>query len=332
MLKFDIIFVYMEKLNLLETQVAIKFLKDKFEELLAKKLDLTRVSAPLFVEASTGLNDNLSGVEESVSFKVNDLKIEIVHSLAKWKRYALKQYNFKVHKGLYTDMNAIRKDEVMDNLHSIYVDQWDWEKIIEEKDRTRGYLFKTVNNIYSVILKVARIAEKKWGFSYDLPKSITKISTKELEKRYPDKTNKEREYLICKEYKAVFIYQIGWPLKNKLPHDSRSADYDDWKLNGDIILFDEAIDSQIELSSMGIRVNKDSLVKQLKYKGELSKLDNMYCKSILDDSLPLTIGGGIGQSRLCMFYLKKKHIGEVQASYWPEEYKALLKKQGIELL
>ncbi len=322
----------MKKLSLLETQIAIKFLKDKFEDLLAKKLNLTRVSAPLFVESSTGLNDNLSGVEESVSFKVNNLKIEIVHSLAKWKRYALKQYNFAMHTGLYTDMNAIRKDEVMDNLHSIYVDQWDWEKIIEEKDRTRGYLFKVVNQIYFVIYKVAQISEKKWGFEYHLPNKITKISSKELERRYPDKTPKEREYLASKENGAIFIYQIGWPLKNKLPHDARSADYDDWKLNGDIILFDEAIDSQIELSSMGIRVNKDSLVKQLEYKGELSKLDNMYCKSILNDTLPLTIGGGIGQSRLCMYYLQKKHIGEVQASYWDEDYKNALKEQGIEIL
>ena len=322
----------MEELSLLETQIAIKYLKDEFESLLAKKLNLTRVSAPLFVEESTGLNDNLNGYEQSVSFNINNKKIEIVHSLAKWKRYALKEYNFLPYSGLYTDMNAIRKDEVMDNLHSIYVDQWDWEKIILDKDRKLSYLFKTVSQIYSVILKVASISEKKWGFAYDLPKKISKISTKELEKRYPDKTPKEREYLITKELKAVFIYQIGWPLKNKLPHDGRAADYDDWKLNGDIILFDETIDSPIELSSMGIRVNKESLVKQLKYKNELNKLDNPYCKSILKDELPLTIGGGIGQSRLCMYYLKKKHIGEVQSSYWPDEIKEQLKKQGIKLL
>ena len=319
-------------MNLLETQIAIKYLKDKFEELLAKKLNLTRVSAPLFVEESTGLNDNLNGYEESVSFQLNGKKIEIVHSLAKWKRYALKEYNFPIYSGLYTDMNAIRKDEEMDNLHSIYVDQWDWEKIIQEKDRKLSYLFKTVSQIYSVILKVASLSEKKWRYTYDLPNKITKISTKELEKRYPDKTPKEREYLITKQFKAVFIYQIGWPLKNKLPHDGRAADYDDWKLNGDIILFDEVIDAPIELSSMGIRVNKDSLVKQLKQKKELSKLDNPYCQSIISDNLPLTIGGGIGQSRLCMYYLKKRHIGEVQSSYWPEEMKKELKEQGIEVL
>ena len=322
----------MKKLTLIETEVAIKFLKDKFESLLAKKLNLTRVSAPLFVEEATGLNDNLNGVEESVSFHVQDKKLEIVHSLAKWKRYALKEYKFAPNTGLYTDMNAIRKDEVMDNLHSIYVDQWDWEKIIEEKDRTKRYLFKTVSQIYSVILKVADLSQKKWGYAYNLPKKICFISTKELEKRYPDKTPKEREYLITKENRAVFIFQIGWPLKNHLPHDGRSADYDDWKLNGDIILFDDEIDAPIELSSMGIRVNKDSLAKQLKQKNELCKLDNPYCQSIMNDQLPLTIGGGIGQSRLCMYYLKKKHIGEVQSSYWPEEMKEKLKKQGIDIL
>ena len=322
----------MQKLSLLETQIAIKYLKDKFEDLLAKKLNLTRVSAPLFVEESTGLNDNLNGFEESVSFYIKDKKIEIVHSLAKWKRYALKEYNFDTYSGLYTDMNAIRKEEEMDNLHSIYVDQWDWEKIIKEEDRKPSYLFKTVSQIYSVILKVASLSEKKWGYQYNLPKKIYKISTKELEKRYPNSSPKEREYLITKEYRAVFIYQIGWPLKNKKPHDGRSADYDDWKLNGDIILFDDEIDAPIELSSMGIRVNKDSLIKQLEYKKETHKLDNPYCKSIINDELPFTIGGGIGQSRLCMYYLKKKHIGEVQSSYWPDDMKEKLKKQGIDIL
>lgn len=322
----------MTKLTLLQTQIAIKYLKDKFESLLAKKLHLTRVSAPLFVEESTGLNDNLTGVEESVSFYIKDKKIEIVHSLAKWKRYALKEYNFDMYTGLYTDMNAIRKDEQMDNLHSIYVDQWDWEKIIAEKDRKPSYLFKTVNQIYSVILKVATLSQKKWGYDYNLPKKIIKISTKELEKVYPDKTPREREFLFAKEHRAAFIYQIGWPLKNKMPHDGRAADYDDWKLNGDIILFDDAIDAPIELSSMGIRVNKDSLIKQLKQKGELDKLNNPYCQSIINDELPLTIGGGIGQSRLCMYYLQKKHIGEVQASYWPKEMKEALKEEKIDIL
>ena len=322
----------MKELSLIETQVAIKFLKDKFEELLAKKLNLVRVSAPLFVEKSTGLNDNLNGVEETVSFSLGEKTIEIVQSLAKWKRKALKDYGFSMYTGLYTDMNAIRKDEQMDSLHSIYVDQWDWEKIIDNGDRKLSYLFKVVNSIYSVIYKVASISEKKWGFTYNLPKKIYKISTKQLEKMYPDKTTKEREYLITKEYRAVFIYQIGWPLKNKLPHDGRAADYDDWKLNGDIILFDDAIDSPIELSSMGIRVNKESLLAQLKAKNELDKVNNPYCQSIINNELPLTIGGGIGQSRLCMYYLQKKHIAQVQSSYWTDETIKELEKQGIKIL
>ena len=322
----------MKELSLLETQIAIKYLKDKFEELLAKKLHLIRVSAPLFVEKSTGLNDNLNGVEQTVSFTLGDKTIEIVQSLAKWKRKALKDYGFPKDTGLYTDMNAIRKDEHMDNLHSIYVDQWDWEKIIDESERNNKFLFKTVNSIYSVIYKVASISEKKWGFFYNLPKKIFKISTKQLEKLYPNKTPKEREYLITKQYRAVFIYQIGWPLKNKLPHDGRAADYDDWKLNGDIILFDDAIDEQIELSSMGIRVNKESLLKQLEAKGELEKANNPYCQSIINGGLPLTIGGGIGQSRLCMYYLQKKHIAEVQSSYWSDDVLEELKKQGIKIL
>ena len=322
----------MKELSLIETQIAIKFLKDKFEELLAKKLNLVRVSAPLFVEKSTGLNDNLNGVEETVSFSLGEKTIEIVQSLAKWKRKALKDYGFSMYTGLYTDMNAIRKDEQMDSLHSIYVDQWDWEKIIDNSDRKLSYLFKVVNSIYSVIYKVASISEKKWGFTYNLPKKIYKISTKQLEKMYPNKTPKEREYLITKEYLAVFIYQIGWPLKNKLPHDGRAADYDDWKLNGDIILFDDAIDSPIELSSMGIRVNKESLLAQLKAKNELDKVNNPYCQSIINNELPLTIGGGIGQSRLCMYYLQKKHIAQVQSSYWTDEIIKELEKQGIKIL
>ena len=319
-------------MNILETEIAIKFLKDKFEDLLAKKLNLVRVSAPLFVDKETGLNDNLNGVEETVSFDLNGKRIEIVQSLAKWKRFALKEYNFPVDKGLYTDMNAIRKDEHLDNLHSIYVDQWDWEKIILKDERKKSYLFKVVSNIYSVIKKVAKISESKWGFNYNLPSKIFKISSKQLEKLYPDKTPKEREYLIARQYRAVFIFQIGWPLKNGLPHDGRAADYDDWKLNGDIILFDDAIDSPIELSSMGIRVDEDSLVKQLKKKGELDKLNNPYCRAIMNKELPYTIGGGIGQSRLCMYYLQKKHIAEVQSSYWPDEIKLQMKKDGVKPL
>ena len=319
-------------MNLLETQIAIKYLKDIFEKRLAKKLHLVRVSAPLIVNKDSGLNDELNGIEERVGFSIKGEDVEIVQSLAKWKRFALKEYKFTVDTGLYTDMNAIRKDEELDALHSIYVDQWDWEKIILPNQRTKKHLFSIVKKIYGVIYKLALESEKKWGFSYKIPEKITFISTAELEKKYPNKTNKEREYLITKENRAVFIYQIGWPLSDGKPYDGRAADYDDWKLNGDIILFDDAINAPIELSSMGIRVDAKSLQKQLKYKNELHKLDNPYCKNIMDNEYPLTIGGGIGQSRLCMYYLQKKHIGEVQSSYWPEDIRKNLEEKGIHLL
>ena len=319
-------------MDLLETQIAIKYLKDTFEKRLAKKLHLVRVSAPLIVNKDSGLNDELNGIEERVGFSIKGEDVEIVQSLAKWKRFALKEYKFTVDTGLYTDMNAIRKDEELDALHSIYVDQWDWEKIILPNQRTKKHLFSIVKKIYSVIYKLALESEKKWGFSYKIPEKITFISTAELEKKYPNKTNKEREYLITKENRAVFIYQIGWPLSDGKPYDGRAADYDDWKLNGDIILFDDAINVPIELSSMGIRVDAKSLQKQLKYKNELHKLDNPYCKNIINNEYPLTIGGGIGQSRLCMYYLQKKHIGEVQSSYWPEDIRKNLEEKGIHLL
>lgn len=325
-------FIVMKELKLIETEIEIKYIKDTFEKLLSKKLNLIRVSAPLFVTRDSGLNDNLNGVERTIDFTVDGVTLEIVQSLAKWKRDALKRYSMNVGEGLYTDMNAIRRDETLDNLHSIYVDQWDWEKIISKEERNKKYLFKTVRDIYSVIYKVANLSNKKCGYEYNLPSKIHFVSTKELEKLYPTNSSKEREYLITKEYRAVFIYSIGWPLKNKLPHDGRAADYDDWKLNGDIILFDDVIDSPIELSSMGIRVDKESLPKQLKYKNELYKLDNPYCKGIMNETLPLTIGGGIGQSRLCMYYLKKKHISEVQSSYWTDEIKEELKKKNIDIL
>ena len=319
-------------MELLQTQIAIKYLKDSFEKKLAQKLHLVRVSAPLFVEEKTGLNDNLNGVEETIKFDIASETLEIVQSLAKWKRFALKEYGFPMDIGLYTDMNAIRKDEKLDYLHSIYVDQWDWEKQIRPNQRNKKYLFSVVKKIYSVIYSLSLVSEKKWGFAYHLPKDITFISSLELEQKYLDKNPKEREYLIAKENRAVFIYQIGWPLSNGLPQDGRAADYDDWNLNGDIILFDDAIDGPIELSSMGIRVDAKALKKQLKYKNELHKLKNAYCQKLVNNELPLSIGGGIGQSRLCMFYLQKKHIGEVQSSYWPKEMREELKKKGIDLL
>lgn len=326
---------YESALNLIETEVAIKFIKDKFERELAKALDLTRVSAPLFVFPETGLNDNLNGYERAVRFDVLTLgkEVEIVQSLAKWKRMALAKYGFKPETGLYTDMNAIRRDEVLDELHSVYVDQWDWEKIIDKSERRYSYLKKTVKKIYGAVKKLSSSVNKKYpALKQNLPKNITFISTKQLEQDYPDLPRKERENVVTKKYGAVFLYQIGWNLDDGFPHDGRAADYDDWKLNGDILLYNSVLDMAFEISSMGIRVDENSLIKQLKAKNELNKLENEYCKSILCGDLPLTIGGGIGQSRLCMFFLKKAHIGEVQSSVWAEEEIEKCAEAGIHLL
>lgn len=326
---------YKSTLNLLETEIAIKFIKDTFERELAKALKLTRVSAPLFVQPESGLNDNLNGYERAVRFDVLTLKkdVEIVQSLAKWKRMALAKYGFETEKGLYTDMNAIRRDEDLDALHSVYVDQWDWEKIINKNQRTISYLKKTVKSIYKALKKLAKAVNAKYPtITHTIPDEITFISTKELEKEYPNLTRKQRENAVAKKYGAVFLYQIGWDLSDGKPHDGRAADYDDWKLNGDIILWYDVLDLALEISSMGIRVDDKSLVKQLKKKKELHKLENPYCKDIIDGKLPLTIGGGIGQSRLCMFFLNKAHIGEVQASIWSDECIEENAKKGIYLL
>lgn len=326
---------YNSALNLLETEIAIKFIKDTFEKELAKALKLTRVSAPLFVVPETGLNDNLNGYERAVRFDVADIgkDVEIVQSLAKWKRNALAKYGFKAETGLYTDMNAIRRDETLDAIHSVYVDQWDWEKIITEEDRKLTYLKKTVKSIYKVVKKLSKAVSAKYPtIKHSLPDEITFISTKQLEKDYPALSRKERENAVAKKYGAVFIYQIGWPLSDGMPHDGRAADYDDWKLNGDILLWYDVLGIALEISSMGVRVNSESLVKQLKKKKELHKLENPYCKDIIDGKLPLTIGGGIGQSRLCMFFLKKAHIGEVQSSVWSEECVKENANKGIYLL
>ncbi len=314
--------MYKSKLNLLETEIAIKYVKDTFENQLANKLKLIRVSAPLFVYKETGLNDDLSGKEVPISFMVNDQQVEIVHSLAKWKRNALLRYGFKMHEGLYTDMNAIRKDEVLDNVHSLYVDQWDWEKIIAKDERNFDTLKNIVKDIYSVLLQVEKKVNQKYpAFEKKLPKDITFISTAELLNLYPNLTSKQREKEICKKYKAIFLYQIGWPLQNGSAHDLRAADYDDWNLNGDILVYDKVIDDALELSSMGIRVDKESLIKQLNFKKEGHKLTSPYSNDILEEKLPYTVGGGIGQSRVCMFYLEKKHIGEVQCSIWDDKEK-----------
>ncbi len=326
---------YESTLNLLETEIAIKFIKDTFERELAKALKLTRVSAPLFVIPETGLNDNLNGYERAVRFDVQDIgkDVEIVQSLAKWKRMALAKYGFKAGTGLYTDMNAIRRDESLDAIHSVYVDQWDWEKIITEEDRKLSYLKKTVKVIYKALLKLAKSVSAKYPkIKHDLPKEITFVSTKQLEKDYPNLSRKERENVAAKKYGAVFIYQIGWPLSDGMPHDGRAADYDDWKLNGDILLWYDVLGIALEISSMGVRVDKTSLVKQLKKRKELNKLENPYCDDIVNDRLPLTIGGGIGQSRLCMFFLRKAHIGEVQSSVWSENSIKENAEKGIHLL
>ena len=326
---------YKSILNLIDTEKTIKLVKDTFEKKLSEQLGLIRVSAPLFVEPSTGLNDNLTGFEKAVSFKSVELNqtLEVVQSLAKWKRNALKMYNFESDSGLYTDMNAIRPFEELDNIHSLYVDQWDWEKIITEKERTYEYLQDTVRKIYKALIQTEEVLVEAYPIlSHNLPKEISFISTSELEEKYPNLDRKGRENAIAKEYKAVFLHQIGWPLKDGKSHDGRAADYDDWLLNGDILLWYEPLQIALEISSMGIRVNKETLVKQLEYKNEMHKLQSPYAQNILNDVLPLTIGGGIGQSRMCMYMLKKAHIGEVQSSTWSKEDIKLFKDNNIHLL
>lgn len=326
---------YHSKLSLLETEIAIKYVKDTFERILSKNLQLTRVSAPLFVSSTSCINDYLSGTERVIKFQGLHLQdeMEIVQSLAKWKRMSLKKYHFALETGLYTDMNAIRRDEDPDAIHSLYVDQWDWERIISKEERNLSYLKKIVNKIYKSIYETLQKVNSKFPvLSSSLPKQIFFISSQELENLYPNESPKERENLICQKYQAVFIYQIGKILKSGIPHDLRAADYDDWELNGDILVWNNVIKSAFELSSMGIRVDKTSLVKQLTQKNELDKINNEYCQAILNDEYPLTIGGGIGQSRLCMFMLEKAHIGEVQVSMWDKEYLNELNQKNIKLL
>lgn len=327
---------YKSALNLYNTQIAIKTVKDFFQKNLSEKLNLLRVTAPLFVKPESGLNDNLNGFERPVSFGIkehNDENAEIVHSLAKWKRYALKKYGFSLGEGLYTDMNAIRRDEDTDNIHSIYVDQWDWEKIIEKNDRTEQTLKNTVKAIY----KVLKNTEKFMSIQYDyieeiLPKEIFFITSEELFQMYPNKTAKEREYLITKEKGAVFLMQIGDKLSSGEVHDGRAPDYDDWKLNGDILVYYPILDIALELSSMGIRVDENSLLSQLEKANCLDRAEMPFQKAILTKQLPYTIGGGIGQSRLCMFFLRKAHIGEVQSSLWPHDTIAQAEKIGLQIL
>ena len=326
---------YHNKLSLIETEKAIKFIKDGFQKKLADALNLTRVSAPLFVFQNTGLNDDLNGVERKVEFSAKDLNgnIQVVQSLAKWKRNALHNYGFSVGEGIYTDMNAIRRDEDLDNLHSIYVDQWDWEKVIRKEDRNLDYLFDTVKAIYHAVVEEEREVNAKYDcLSEKLPDEITFISTEELEEKYPTLSRKERENKITQEHHAVFLYHIGWPLKDGLPHDGRAADYDDWNLNGDILLYNPVLNRAFEISSMGIRVDAKSIQEQLKFKHDEVKLFSPYTQNIIMNVLPLSIGGGIGQSRLCMYFLEKAHIGEVHPSLWSDEDKKKAEELDIHLL
>ena len=314
---------YEPVLDLMESQRAIKKIKDYFQAELAYGLNLRRVSAPLFMLPQTGLNDNLNGVERRVSFSLKDMdeaEVEVVQSLAKWKRMALGKYGIEPGHGLYTDMNAIRRDEEMDNLHSVYVDQWDWEKVITKEQRNETYLKETVTTIYNAMKNLGDYVNRLYrNLQTEIPNEIFFITTQELEDRYPDKTPKEREDLITKEHGAVFIMKIGGRLASGQKHDGRSPDYDDWELNGDIILWNEVLDRAFELSSMGIRVDADAMRRQLTIEGCEDRMEMEFHKAILEDRLPYTIGGGIGQSRLCMFFLRKAHIGEVQASVWPKD-------------
>ena len=326
---------YQPALGLYETQKAIGLIKNIFQVKLCAALHLKRVTAPLFVDPATGLNDDLNGVERPVGFDIPAVGIEgqVVHSLAKWKRLALHDYNFFVGNGLVADMNAIRRDEELDNLHSIYVDQWDWEKVIDESTRNEAYLKDTVRRIVSAIC--GTLDELKWQFSSldtDLCRDVFFITAQELEDMYPQLTPKEREGIITKKHKTVFIQQIGGKLKSGKPHEGRAPDYDDWSLNGDLLFWHEPLQCALEISSMGIRVDPESLDKQLSLAGCDSRRELPFHKMLLNGELPLTIGGGIGQSRLCMLLLGKAHIGEVQASLWDEETKRLCKEAGIVLL
>lgn len=327
---------YCSSLDVKGTEKAIKRVKDFFERQLATQLNISRVSAPLFVFPESGLNDNLNGTERPVSFGIKELgdkEVEIVHSLAKWKRLALKRYGFNLGEGLYTDMSAIRRDEETDNIHSIYVDQWDWEKIIRKEDRTEENLISIVKSVYEALRVTEKYIANRYHFiNCFLPEEITFITAQELEDKYPAMTGKEREYAISKEKGAVFIMKIGGVLASGEKHDGRAPDYDDWELNGDIIVYYPVLDISLELSSMGIRVDEITLKKQLEIAGCLDRQEMPFQKALLNGELPYTVGGGIGQSRICMFFLQKAHLGEVQASVWPEEVWAYAEEKGVTLL
>ena len=326
---------YAPKLDVYRTQKAIAFIKQTFQSRLAAALNLKRVSAPLFVTEASGLNDNLSGKERPVTFDIPAVgeSGQVVHSLAKWKRQALKEYRFYVGNGLYTDMNAIRRDEDLDNIHSIYVDQWDWERVITREERTRDYLVDTVKRIVGVICDTNDLLKVDFPeLSVNLTREVKVVDSEELLSLYPDLSPKEREYEIVKKYKTVLIVGIGAKLSNGEPHDGRAPDYDDWSLNGDIMFYNEVLDRAFEISSMGIRVDADSLAYQLKVSGCEDRRELPFHRMLLQDELPLTIGGGIGQSRLCMLMMGCAHIGEVQCSIWDSETKEGCEAAGIRLL
>ena len=320
----------MKDLSYYETLILIDEIKRIFESELEKELDLIKVQSPLFVKSSSGLQDRLSGVEKAVLFSKEGEDFEVVHSLAKWKRDSLGKYGFPMHKGLYTDMKAIRQDEEVDRVHSMYVEQWDWEKVISKEDRTINYLIDTVRSIYKALKKTSDLVYEKYGIrGQELADDITFITTQELEDMYPDLTPKEREDKVTKKYGSVFIIGIGDKLKSGKIHDHRSPDYDDWKLDGDILVYDEAISSAIELSSMGIRVDKEALLDQLAKADCMDRLSLPFHQKILKDEVPLSIGGGIGQSRVLMLLLGKKHVAEVQASAWQEKTEEKVKKLQV---
>ncbi|MBD7914837.1 aspartate--ammonia ligase [Clostridium sp. Sa3CUN1] len=327
--------VYFMTNSLIKTEIQIKEIKDFFEKALASKLNLTRVSAPLFLKCNTGLNDNLNGTERPVKFEIlaDKIEAEVVQSLAKWKRWSLKRYGFNPYTGLYTDMNAIRRDEELDNIHSIYVDQWDWEKIIFKSDRNKEYLKKTVKDIYEVFRETEQFVNSNLNpISFKLPENIYFITTQELEDLYPELSPKERENEICKDKGAVFLMEVGDLLKSGIKHDGRSPDYDDWHLNGDILVWYPVLNIAYELSSMGIRVDKETLEKQLGKSNCKNRTNLEFHQEILKERLPYTIGGGIGQSRICMYFLNKLHIGEVQSSIWDEKNKKFSFKNNIDFL
>ena len=327
---------YDPRLSVRETQEAIKYIRDTFQKEFGKEMNLERISAPLFVEKSSGLNDDLNGVERPVQFDIAGVPgetIEVVHSLAKWKRYALKRYGFHSGEGLYTDMNAIRRDEDTDNIHSIYVDQWDWEKVISKEERNMETLQYTVRKVYAALRETEEYISRRYNYIDPiLPEEITFITSQELENLYPSSTPKEREYKIVKEKGAVFISQIGKELISGEKHDGRAPDYDDWELNGDIIVYYPVLDIALELSSMGIRVDEEALERQLGLAGCPERAELDFQKALLNHELPYTIGGGLGQSRICMYCLRKAHIGEVQSSTWPEEIVDTAFANGIRLL